>query len=214
MKKLLSSLSASLPLVLIIGSNSPSIAQNVFGGGPTNILPNFSSGQQFQLDSGVSCPTPSINVSGFGGTANNFADASSFANSGFGNNNSNSGANNYGVAIGLNIPLGGRYAQFCRDFAEAQTLDLQKRLEITESQFQSQLVQQCYYLFSIYINFNDKYYDEDGPGKALFPCREIVKTINPPNPSTPIPTPDKNKQPEFSDPAPLRSRPLLTEPIR
>ena len=198
--------SASLPLLLVIGSTSDCLAQNFgHGNGTSTFSPTFlSPAQSYTLDSGITCPTTSISVTGFGGTANDFANARS-------NFTSNSGANNYGAAVSLNIPLGGRYAEFCKDFAETQTLDLRKRLKITESQFQSQLVQQCYYLLSIHIDFDNEYYNEDAPGSALFPCRDIVKTINPPD-SSPISGP--GKPPEFSEPAPLRPRPMLTEPIR
>ena len=213
------SFSASLPLFLVIGSASTCLAQD-FGrsNGTSTFSPNFlSPAQSFKLDAGITCPTNSISVTGFGGTANDFANARSDFRA-----SSNSGANNYGAAVSLNIPLGGRYAEFCKDFAEKQTLDLRKRLEINELRFKSQLIQQCYYLFSIYIDFNNKYYNEDGPGAALFPCREIVKTIKPPEKTDEEPlTPsdlksdkDRKTAPVISDPAPLRSRPTLTDPIR
>lgn len=203
-------LSVSLPLLLVIGSTSACMAQ-VFGKGnaTSSFSPNFlSPAQGFQLDSGVTCPTTSFSVTGFGGTANDFANANLDRNA-----SSNSGANNYGMAVSLNIPLGGQLAIYCTDFAALRTEDLRKRVQINESRYQSQLVQQCYYLVSIYVDFNNEYYDEDGPGAALFPCRSIAKSINPPDKSS-LRQIDPKELPKISDPTPLTPRPILTEPTR
>lgn len=208
----------SVPLLLICGTTSASVAQQI-GKGPafSNFQPStINPSDAYSLDTGVTCPTPSFSVVGFGGNASDYVRPAALDYS------SNSGLDSYGIAAGISVPLGGQLAKFCSDFAELRTNDLLKRIKIIEAKFQTQLVQQCYNLLTLHINFDEKYYDEDGPGAALFPCRSIVKTIQPPklltNPppdtSSQQPPSNQNRENVITEPEPLTPRPTITFPIR
>lgn len=209
--------SASLPLLLIIGSTSDCVAQS-FGNGPavSNFQPSTFNGASFGLDSGVNCPTPSFTVVGFTGSSSDYARSRSTDAIG----SSNSGLDNYGVAAGFTVPLGGRYAKFCKDFAETRTLDLRKRAEITRARYQAQLTEQCVFLAAqLKVDFSKKYYDEDGGGAVFFPCRAIIGTINIPKGEDnkpkveKLPSIDPKKVPSFSEPEPITPRPIPSIPV-
>lgn len=199
----------SVPLLFVIGATSTCMAQ--IGNGPpvNNFQPLQGQNQsEYELDTGVTCPTPSFSIVGFSGNASDYVRPSMLDNS------SNSGLDNYGIAAGITIPLGGTLADYCSDFAALRTSDLLKRIEIIESRFQSQLVKQCYYLLTLQIDFNNEYYNEDGPGAALFPCRAIVKSIQSiPQPSE-VPQSLQESEDVISEPEPLTPRPTITYPTR
>lgn len=197
--------SASLPLLLVLVSTSASMAQE-YGRGPSvnnlNYEPRESS---YSLDQGVTCPTPTFSVAGFYGQATDTAYARNT------NVSANSGVDNYGVAATFTIPLGGRLSEYCTDYATLITENVRKTLEINTLTFQSELVQQCIYLYGLGVRFEDWVKtDEEGKtetihvtapefaeGGALYPCRSIVKSVSTPTPvSVSTPTPPKISAPE------------------
>jgi len=177
---------ASLPLALGLVYTSPSAAQIVYGRGPgtSNFQPSFTapSTPQFGLDTGVTCPTPSFNVNGFAGTANDFANANSNL-SAF----SNSGVNNYGVTVGFNLPLGGDLSDFCNDFAASRTSFERRRVENQLINAQVDLIKNCQYLYQQGYNFDNQAFNIDGQFAALHSCRSLIPlfvNLNPASPPT------------------------------
>lgn len=200
------SLKYFIPISWVFFYASASEAQVVYGNPITTQSPVTPS-QSFQIESGVDCPVSSFNVSGFyGGAVDN-------AQSSFPNVTLNSGQNNFGFVAGISIPLGGRLSTFCKEFAATKTENSRQIVEVNSARFQSELVQQCYYLLGLNIDFNSSVYDKNGSANALFPCREIVKSIKVPqpikrtflpsdkkSPSTEMPSSSKEKSPLFSTP--------------
>lgn len=187
----------SSALLLLLFPCTASKAQQVnFGRGPSlNNLNTSIQSQQFGLETGVSCPVTTFNVVSFFGRATDNAQTSTF------NASSNSSLNNFGIAAGFSVPIGGRYSAYCKDYTEIKTEDARKRLEIYNTKFQSDLVQQCHYLHTLHIDFKDDAFNKDGPASALFPCREIVKSIR----SAPVPTSSERLDPPSSSDSPSSS---------
>ena len=167
---------SSFPILLLLVTTSLGEAQVVFGRGPniTNLSPSVP-GDNFSLSSGVTCPIPSCNIYGFYGGAND--------NAGFdgGTDNanpnvflsstnalSNSDLDNFGVAAGFNIPIGGSLSKSCKNNARA-------RANLITAKYQSELVKQCFFLQGLQVDFSKPAYREDGPLSALAPCRSIVE---------------------------------------
>lgn len=162
---------ASLPLVLGLVSTSASMAQPVFGrgNGASNFTPTFlPNSETFGLDPGVRCPTPSFNMTGFAGTANDFANASSDLRA-----SSNSGLNNYGVTVGINVPFGGKLGDFCKDFAASRTAFERKRVEIQQINAQLALIQRCITLDQMGFDFDNEAFYNNEQFAALHPCRSL-----------------------------------------
>lgn len=94
----------------------PSFAQSLLGNGPQ--LQNFSTpdlGQNYQIDASLQCPSTSVSVGGFGGNGNDWA----YNVQPYGA--SSSSINNYGIAAGIRIPLGGYLSDFCKDYARQKS---------------------------------------------------------------------------------------------
>ncbi len=67
----------------------------------------------FSVETGTSCPTPAINIQGFGGNADN---SSSYPDRYRGSSN----YGNYGVAAGVSIPFSSGLLEFCKRAAAAK----------------------------------------------------------------------------------------------
>lgn len=191
----------NIPFLFMLNSQQVNYGR---GPGIVNLNGTTVPSQSYGIETGINCPVPSFNVSGFYGQATDTAHTTLLDAS------SRGGIDNYGVTAGFNIPLGGQLSSYCRDYAAIKTQDASKRLEITNAKYLSDLVKQCNYLFIVLqIDFNKPIYDEDGAGAALFPCREIVKTIESTEPQRESVDPNDHqpqpseKQPEFSTPEPL-----------
>lgn len=152
------------------GSTSPSLT-NVTATGPTE--------SKFTLDSNRTCPVPSFTIGSFFGRATNNANPIILPPTGL-NETANSNLNNFGVTAGLTIPIGGSLSKSCKKLFEAQARAFDIENQIGTAKFQSELVQECYYLYSLHINFDQPAFNQDGPVAGLFPCRAIVKAIDPP----------------------------------
>lgn len=192
---------ASFPLALGLMSASPSVAQIVYGRGPgtSNFAPSFvaPSTPNFGLDQGVTCPTPSFNVNGFAGTANDYANANSNFSA-----SSNSGVNNYGITVGFSVPLGGDLSKFCKDFAASKTTFERRRVENQLINSQIALIKNCQYLYQQqYIK--DEELPIDGQFASLInSCRSLIPLFKDLKPASTEKTPDEGEvNPPFSPPA-------------
>lgn len=213
------SVTASLPLALGLLSTSTSVAQETpqpfFSNGPgaSTATPQFYIPQQtFQIDSGVTCPTPSLNVTGFAGTANDFANTSSVLRA-----SSNSGLNNYGVTVGINIPLGGDLSKFCRDYAASRTTFERRRVENQSINAQVNLIEQCQLLYDMGFRFDNKTFDDEQFASiikevpALSACSSLSALFDnkkPPRVTEPTSPPDKTPDKGEESIAPFSPEPL------
>lgn len=208
----------STPFLLFFATSSSEAQTPNFGEAPslTNISPTPPNANKFDLKTGVACPVPTFTISSFFGRATNNQNPIILPDTGL-NESTNSNLNNFGVAAGLNVPLGGRLGKACKDryAAEAKAFEIENQIGTTK--FQSELVQECYYLYSLHINFDQPAFNKDGPVSGLFPCRAIVKSIDPPpapvsstlEPSTP--TPPKVEQ-KIEDALKLERKSKITSP--
>ena len=168
--------SSSLYLTLLFTSlltyTQSASSQVVFGQGPVlQTVPSFGENSQVQIGSPASCPVPSFNISAFGATGNDFANQSdtSFASS-------SRGINNYGAAIGFNIPFGGgAVSEFCDEFGKNRAAFERTRRENQLRNSQLSLLQQCYWLQTAgFLNDKNKeIFSTNENFSSLLPCFEV-----------------------------------------
>ncbi|UJB73446.1 hypothetical protein HRE53_33210 (plasmid) [Acaryochloris sp. 'Moss Beach'] len=169
--------------MLIITIIRPSFAQVNFGRSPTvtNLQPSVSS-LQYGITTGTTCPVPSFNVYGFYGDSSDnagFNDQSTNFNGTITTTSSsgalsNAGLDNFGVAAGFSIPIGGSLAKNCKRNAKA-------RADLITAKYQSDLVQQCLYLQQQNVDFSADVYSEKGALSSLSPCNKVVNAKLKPN---------------------------------
>ena len=164
------------PFILIsLTVVDPCLGQTVYSGGTT--LPANASFQpplaSFTLDSNVSCPSPSLSVSAFGGNA---YDRSRLVP----DYNANGGSGNYGASVGFLIPISGELNQFCNDIATSRSTYEKLRVEAAQFNNYVEVAKACSQLAQIFSGMreDDPSAFYDNPQNAqLLPCRDIVKQI-------------------------------------
>ena len=173
-------------------------AYNGFG----TYSPNFSSGTPYTLDSGVQCPTTTLNATAFGGSANGWTDQHFSPYESVGG-----GLGSYGAAVGINVPLGSQdLREFCKSFAKSR-----KEFEI--ARVQADHLNKCRYLiFSLGITQNlfddnkDLFIGKEAPLSSFEKCDKFIKLLTSDKlmPNRPMST---NSNPEI--PSPPFSKPLV-----
>ena len=164
------------PFILIsLTTTEPSLGQSAYSNGTP--LPAAATLQppssNFVLDSNVTCPSPSLSVSAFGGNAYDRAYlVPSY--------NANGGSGNYGASVGLLIPISGDLNQFCRDIAASRSTYEKLRVEAAQLNNYVEVAKACTQLAQIFSGMREddpsKFYDN--PQNAqLLPCRDIVKQV-------------------------------------
>ena len=170
-----------LSLALFLASSGACVAQSVnYGRSPS--LTNFGSTPsiegKYQIDGSVSCPSPSLNISGFAGRANDWANQSydPYASA-------NSGVGNYGVSVGLSLPIGDYLRDFCQKYTELRNMYETKRVEnILLINFQSKF-NACLELYNRFDKkgnagkaFADEAFNDEKLG-GLLPCRTLLSVL-------------------------------------
>jgi len=122
----------SLLASLLLFTPFASQAQQRVGLTPiATVVPQFGTPPSFGIETGITCPTPSLNSSGFAADADNWA---SYPDTTGGR----TGYGNFGVLGGINIPFGGSLSRFCADYAaqknKIQALNRQAR-ELSNANF-------------------------------------------------------------------------------
>lgn len=150
----------------------------------------------FRIDANTTCPTPSLAVSGFAATGSDYIGANTSINT-FGY----SGVDNYGGVASLRIPLSGRLARACKEYAEAKAQFEKQRAINQLINAQSLLLKQCIWVKNR-IDFAKKDFDEKAFAKsfgALLPCKDVAglfkSDASADNPSLLLQTPF-SKEPE------------------
>jgi hypothetical protein len=177
-------LTGSITLLSELVFPRASVAQVGVGATITPINPNLSTTPAYELQTNVSCPTPSFNVNGFAADAH--ADAFSQEKS-----SSNGYLGSYGVSVGFSVPIGGALSQFCEDYAASKTAFEKSRT--TNQLLNSQ--------FSLLHDLEDKAFLPDGPLSSFAACRELASLLSDPKrrPNSPPIT----NQPEKASTTPM-----------
>lgn len=156
---------ASVPACLcIILTNEYSLAQSVNSavGASSNFSPVFGIPATYSPAVGVNCPSPTLNVTAFGGNANNWSSENS------------TGLGNYGGALTFSLPIGNDLDGFCESYA-AKVLRIQEmaendRLYNSEVQF----LNNCISLKDNGVNFNDEVFSETGKFASFSRCKALT----------------------------------------
>lgn len=165
----------------------------------SNFLPNSSN---LSIESGVDCPVPTINATGFTGSSNDFANERLNPI-----NASTSGLDNYGFSIGLNIPLNGQLGRYCEEYAHEKKRFEERRVENQKINAQVSLINNCQYLWDLGYRFDSEAFDDEN-FSALKPCRalsNVFRNRRPPNipPETEPPETSEKGESPFN-PKPMR----------
>lgn len=190
---------AFIPVALCFGTVQVSVAQTSDTRLNNNISPGFlSNSNSYSIDSGVTCPTSTFNIAAFGG----FADSS--ANDSVININSNSNLNDFGVAAGFSIPLGGSLGRFCKEYAAKQLIISEQTIQENQATAISNLLNACLAFTSLKVDFESSAFSEGGPFARYATCKDVGFTTasgEPTNQSVPGP---KNIQPLSPTPTDVR----------
>jgi len=124
----------SLLASLLLFTPFASQAQQRVGLTPiATVVPQFGTPPSFGIETGITCPTPSLNSSGFAADADNWASHPDTTGG-------RTGYGNFGVLGGINIPFGGSLSRFCADYAaqknKIQALNRQAQ-ELSNANFSS-----------------------------------------------------------------------------
>lgn len=150
------------------------LSQTAYNGFGT-YSPSFSSGTSpYTLDSGVQCPTTTLNATAFGGSANGWTDNHfpPYAAAG-------GGLGSYGAAVGISVPLGSQdLREFCKSFAKS-------RKEFETARVQADLVNRCRYLISslgiteslFEENFDIMFNGKEAPLSSFVKCKNFYKLL-------------------------------------
>jgi hypothetical protein len=126
------------------------VAQTVvnYGRGPTLGYNNPSLGSDvLKIESGSECPMPSFGLGAYGGGGNDWADQNLAPYP-----SSSSGINNYGVTVGLRVPLGAEeISKACKAWIKAKSVFARINLDNAIRNSQLSLLRQCYWLHENYI---------------------------------------------------------------
>lgn len=168
---------ATFPLALCLGTTDVGVTQNVTSSGylqNNHSSPVFLNNPQYGIDSSVTCPTPSFHVTSFGG----WTDGSS--NNAIRNGGSidlNGNVNDYGVAVGLNIPFGGSLGTYCKDYAVKRLIQAEQEIKFNQYRYDSNLFNACISFKEREVDFSNPAFSEGGQFEMFGACRDVSSAI-------------------------------------
>ncbi|TWB89065.1 hypothetical protein FB106_11473 [Synechococcus sp. Ace-Pa] len=150
-----------------------SLSQTIFVPTSQELSPSFTSGaSKYSPDTGVDCPTPTMNVTAFGRSTNGWSDSY------YSLEGASGGVGNYGGAIGFSYPFGGNLREFCNKFAESKA-------KFEKLRVQADLLNKCRYLaFDLGVtgelfDENKEMFEKNGPLSSFAECRAFRSLLNP-----------------------------------
>jgi hypothetical protein len=162
--------SLALGISLAVANSGTAQAQAI-GYGRSPILNYFSpnaTGDSFGPSSGVTCPTPTFTIGGYGGGGNDWSDSFSPSYA-----SSSAGINNYGVAAGLRLPLGaGELSRACKDYAKTKSEFERINTENFRRNAQISLFRQCNWLKDNFVDVEQDAFS-DPAFSSLKACSKI-----------------------------------------
>ena len=137
----------------------------------SSIVPQFAAPPAFGIETGITCPTLTVNISGFGANANNWAayPDTQGGHTGFGN---------YGVLGGINLPFGGSLSRFCAEFAAQKALIQKLNREAQELNNANFIITSCTGFTARKVSVNSDAFIKAFPMYAK--CKDISYTSQPP----------------------------------
>jgi hypothetical protein len=148
---------------------------------PTTIngsVPGFSNAtSNYVLNNSISCPTSTINLTGFGGDTDG---SSTDRNEVF--RTQSADVTSWGVALGVSIPLGSNTLRdFCKKFAAAQAKFQETRTRNQEQNSKIALLQQCLYIqdsLGIRISKNPSVFSGNGSLSSFAECLNLSDVLD------------------------------------
>lgn len=158
--------------------SAPALSQIVV---PTTVngpVAGFSNAtSNYVLNNSITCPTPTINVTGFGGDTDG---SSTDRNDIFRRQSADVSA--WGVAVGISFPLSGASLRdFCKKFAAAQSDFQQTRARNQAQNSRLALLQQCLYIqdsLGIRISKNPDFFNSNGALSAFSDCLTLSSVLD------------------------------------
>lgn len=158
--------------------SSPASSQIVVPTAVTGPAPSFgNAASSYVLNNSITCPAPTINVTGFGGDTDG---SSTDRNEVF--RSQSADVTSWGVALGLSIPLGGNVLrEFCMKFAAAQAEFQETRTRNQERNSKLALLQQCLYIqdsLGIRISKSPGVFSGNGPLASFADCLKLSEVLD------------------------------------
>lgn len=170
--------------------------------GPQPTFGNATS--SYSLNNNITCPTPTLNLTGFGGdTDGSASDQTQIIRS------QSADVTNWGVALGVSIPLGSNeLREFCRKFASAQAKFQETRTLNQDRNSTITLLQQCLYIqesLGIQVGKNAEFFRKDGPLAPFSECLDLRAVLDVANrrPSLELPAPRGSTESATPSPTPV-----------
>lgn len=189
-------LSVAWVSTISIAANAQVVVPNSLAG----TSPSFAGAtSSYVLNNSVSCPSPTLNVTGFGGDTDGSARTRSeplFRG--------NADATNWGAAVGISIPIAGKtLREFCRKFAASQAEFQERRTRNLQQNSKIALLQQCLYIqdsLGIRISKYPEAFTGEGALAPFSECLELGSLLDISNrrPSQSLALPDPPKAPTKS----------------
>jgi hypothetical protein len=157
---------------------SPAFSQISVPTSITGAAPGFvNATSNYVLNNSITCPTPTINLTGFGGDTDG---TSTDRNQVF--RTQSADVTLWGVALGVSIPLGGNsLREFCKKFAAAQAEFQQTRTRNQERNSKLALLQQCLYIqdsLGIRISKSPGVFSGSGPLAPFAECLNLSEVLD------------------------------------
>lgn len=173
----------SLLLVSVSGISltlftSPAYSQISVPTSITGAVPGFvNATSNYVLNNSITCPTATINITGFGGDTDGSA---TDRNEVF--RTQSADVTSWGLALGVSIPLGGNsLREFCKKFAAAQAEFQQTRTRNQERNSKLALLQQCLYIqdsLGIRISKSPGVFSGNGPLASFAECLKLSDVLD------------------------------------
>lgn len=161
-----------------VAHSSPAGAQVVLPtsiSGPVPAFSNATSG--FVLNNSITCPSPTFNITGFGGDADGSARTRSDILG-----ITNADVSNWGAAIGLSLPIASpSLREFCNRYANATAKFQETRTRNQEKNTKIVLLQQCLFIqdsLGIPISKHPAIFSEGGALSPFVECLELSSVLD------------------------------------
>lgn len=154
----------------------------VYANPPAQLSPGFNNGMSsFAPSTGIQCPTPTLNVTGFGGNTSAWGDQH------YAPYQSASGAfGNYGGAIGISIPISTTSTDFCKRYAKSKAVEQEQYEKSQIMNRQIVLLQNCGILRNkLGVNLSKiaelPEFSANGALSSLAECQSLATLLEPEN---------------------------------
>ena len=162
---------AALPLTIVF--IEPGLAQLQYGSGFSPYVGPNTTPVLVAPESGMGCPVPSFNITGFAGDNDHWASVHRIAEG-------SSGNSNYGITAGVTFPFTGSFDRYCRDFAAERLRRFKQESETNYRSHEAYIIEKCISFKQNGFNLRDEGFINNFPElKACALAGKAFDTVTP-----------------------------------